>query len=296
MNHLRLACFALLVVATILTSPAHASVIRVLAAYTPAVDSGGERLARAVEETNAHFAKLGATPRLELAHTVQVDYEEARTRDPLGTDLERLHGKADGFLDDLHALRDAYEADLLVLLVGDAANDRDCGRVHDAFLVLEAGCADAPGTLSRQLALLAGIPEDDPAAWNERGELLARFRSPVAVTLACDGRGPRFDCAAVVEGGTGPYLYQWSFSGAGTIAAEGTHAGIAMSQDCDPETGSPLVWVTVKDATTATTYASRALGCWAEAPEPSRNDRPSGERGAPVGDGRRTEKVGARTQ
>jgi hypothetical protein len=259
--------FAVFVAAALfLTSPAGAEtpVIRILAAYTPAAGSG-ERLGKAVEETNARFAKLGAAPRLELAHAVLVDYEEARTRDPLGTDLERLDGKTDGFLDELHALREAYEADLVVLLVGDAANDRDCGRVYDAFLVLEAGCTDAPGTLTRQLALLAGIPEDDPAAWNAQGEILARFRSPVAVTLSCDGQGPRFDCHAAAQGGTGPYLYQWSFSGEGTIAAEGTHAGIAMAPDCDAEDAAPLVWVTVKDATTATTYASRSLGCWAEA-------------------------------
>lgn len=252
--------------------PAEAEVIRILAAYTPAAESG-ERLGKAVEETNARLAKLGATPRLELVHAVPVNYEESRTRDPLGTDLERLQGKADGFLDDLHALRDAYEADLLVLLVGDAANDRDCGRVHDAFLVLEAGCADAPGTLAHQLASLAGIPEDDPAAWNVQGEILARFRSPVAVHLTCDGRGPRFDCTAAAQGGTGPYLYQWSFSGEGTLAVEGAQAGIAMSQDCDPENGTPLVWVTVKDAATATTYASRALGCWADDLSPSAPSR-----------------------
>lgn len=265
MNHRRL---ALLLAAFLLAGPAGAEtpVIRILAAYTPAAQSA-ERLGQAVEETNARLAKLGAMPLLELVHAVPVGYEESRTRDPLGTDLARLQGKTDGFLDDLHALRDAYEADLLVLLVGDAANDRDCGRANDAFLVLEAHCADTPGTLTHQLANLAGIPEDDPAAWNAQGETLARLRTPVAVTLTCDGQGPRFDCTAAAKGGTGPYLYQWSFHGEGTLAPEGTHAGIAMSQDCDPEDGSPLVWVTVKDANTATTYASRSLGCWAEAPE-----------------------------
>ncbi|HSK80169.1 MAG TPA: hypothetical protein VLQ45_27190 [Thermoanaerobaculia bacterium] len=264
MNPRRLAFLAAVFLLTVPPAGAETPVIRILAAYTPAAGSG-ERLGKAVEETNLRFEKLGVTPRLELAHAVPVDYEEARTRDPLGTDLERLHGKTDGYLYELHALRDAYEADLLVLLVGDAANDRDCGRVHDAFLVLEAGCADAPGTLTRQLALLAGIPEDDPAAWNAQGEILARFRSPVAVTLTCDGRGPRFDCHAAAEGGSGPYLYQWSFRGEGTLTAEGTHAGIAMAPDCDAEDAAPFVWVTVKDATTATTYASRSLGCWAEA-------------------------------
>src|SRR5690349_16247408 len=273
MNHRRL---ALLLAAFLLAGPAWAEtpVIRILAAYTPEAQSA-EQLGKAVEETNARFAKLGATPRLELVHAVPVGYEESRTRDPLGTDLERLEGKTDGFLDDLHALRDAYEADLLVLLVGDAANDRDCGRAGDAFLVLQANCADTPGTLTRQLASLAGIPEDDPAAWNAQGETLARLRTPVAVTLTCDGQGPRFDCTAAAQGGTGPYLYQWSFSGEGTLTPEGTHAGIAMSQDCDSKAGSPLVWVTVKDATTATTYASRALGCWAEALPVARSTPPA---------------------
>lgn len=262
MNHYRTALFV--AAAFFLTGPARAEtpVIRLLAAYTPAAESA-ERLGKAVEETNVRLAKLGATPRLELVHAVPVGYEEPQTRDPLGTDLERLTGKTDGFLDDLHPLRDAYEADLVVLLVGDAANDRDCGRASDAFLVLEAGCADAPGTLARQLAHLAGIPEDDPAAWNAQGETLARLRSPVAVTLHCDGHGPRFDCAAAAQGGTGPYQYQWSFQGEGTLTPEGTHAGIAMSQDCDAEEGSALVWAKVQDATTATTYASRNLGCWA---------------------------------
>lgn len=263
MNHHRLTLLLAAFLLAVLPAGAQEPIIRILAAYTPAAESA-ERLGKAVEETNARLAKLGATPRLELVHAVPVGYEESRTRDPLGTDLERLSGKADGFLDGLHTLRDAYEADLLVLLVGDAANDRDCGRVQDAFLVLESGCADTPGTLTRQLAHLAGIPEDDPAAWNAQGETLARLRSPVAVTLTCDGHGPRFDCTAAAQGGTGPYLYQWSFQGEGTLAPEGTHAGIAMSQDCDAEAGSALVWVKVQDATTASSYASRNLGCWAE--------------------------------
>jgi hypothetical protein len=80
---------------------------------------------------------------LRLVHTEEVDYAET---DNPGTDLSRLRSQVDGFMDGVHATRDAVGADLVALLVDDLGPA--CGVAYLApfsassgFSVTDADCA-----------------------------------------------------------------------------------------------------------------------------------------------------------
>ncbi len=93
--------------------------IDVLVAYTPAARStaGGTSamqslVALAVSETNTGYSQSQVTQRIRLVHSTEVSYTES----DFDTDLSRLKGKTDGYMDNIHALRDQYGADTVVLI------------------------------------------------------------------------------------------------------------------------------------------------------------------------------------
>ena len=95
------------------------SEIRMLVVYTPArqLSEGGAAGMRAVvdlymESANQAFEESGITPRLVLAHSSLVDYAEVSTP----VDVGRLKDPFDGQIDEVHALRNEYAADLVHLL------------------------------------------------------------------------------------------------------------------------------------------------------------------------------------
>ena len=95
------------------------SEIRVLVVYTPAMQSeqGGNAGMQAVidlliHSANQAFEISGISPRLVLAHTALVDYVEGHANPDLG----RLSGRDDGYMDEVHALRNEHAADLVHLL------------------------------------------------------------------------------------------------------------------------------------------------------------------------------------
>lgn len=99
-------------------------VVDVMIAYTPAVLSaaGGisavnALIALAVSETNTGYANSGVSQRINLVHTLDVSYSEAFF--DWDSTLDRLQRTNDGFMDQVHPLRDAHLADLVVLLVND---------------------------------------------------------------------------------------------------------------------------------------------------------------------------------
>ncbi len=116
------------------------SVIDVLVVYTPtARDARGgasgilNLIDLAVEQTNTTYANSGVSQRINLVHTAEVSYTE--TGD-LNTDLYRLYRKDDGYMDDVHSLRDEYCADNIVLIVDDGGNS--CGMSYQMWIVLTA--------------------------------------------------------------------------------------------------------------------------------------------------------------
>ena len=95
------------------------SEVRILVVYTPALQAsqGGAAGMRAlvdlmVQSANQAFEDGGISPRLVLAHAALVDYVANKTR----TDLSRLANHDDGYMDEVHALRNEHAADLVHLL------------------------------------------------------------------------------------------------------------------------------------------------------------------------------------
>lgn len=66
-----------------------------------------------VAETNQAYADSGMSSRLNLVGTVRTSYTESGN---MSTDLSRLRGTNDGYMDELHALRNSYGADLVSLI------------------------------------------------------------------------------------------------------------------------------------------------------------------------------------
>lgn len=102
--------------------------IRLLVAYTHGADNASADIASVIEMNVDDFNEANANSSVdfsvELARSVEVTYTEtnASQTDPLGngwdtpTDLVRFWNTNDGFMDEIHSLRDLYDADMCQLL------------------------------------------------------------------------------------------------------------------------------------------------------------------------------------
>ena len=107
------------------------TVVDVLVVWTPKAEenAGGEAEMRAgidlaVAWTNDAYARSGAAVRINLVGAEPVDYVERETdsgRRASGWDLANLASSGDGFMDGVHARRDALGADLVSLITGDGS-------------------------------------------------------------------------------------------------------------------------------------------------------------------------------
>ena len=107
------------------------NVIDVMVVYTPDALAGFGSDARAraaidvaVTETNTALRNSNVGTSIRLVYSGVVDYAE--TGDSL-VDLGRLQASTDGFLEDVHAIRDSYAADL-VMLVTERMEQQFSGR------------------------------------------------------------------------------------------------------------------------------------------------------------------------
>ena len=98
------------------------SEIRVLFAYTPAAEQehGGAAGMQAlidlmIQSANQAFEDSGVNPRLVLAHTVRVHHVETNPY-AVSLDLHRLRIPDDGYMDEVHTLRNEHAADLVHLV------------------------------------------------------------------------------------------------------------------------------------------------------------------------------------
>jgi len=148
-------------------SPAKAAsediVIDVIVAYTKKAASNYGDVRRelvdlSIEEANQSFriSNLGHT-KLRLVHAYQTDYlEEGEHFDHLW----RFADKSDGYMEEIHGLRDKYRADVAVLIVDDP---KGCGlatRVYadadEAFAVVHHDCAALTYTVAHEIGHLIG--------------------------------------------------------------------------------------------------------------------------------------------
>lgn len=151
------------------------SVIDILVAYTPAVQalygtSGIEALIiQAMAETNQAYANSGMATRLNLVETVLTPYT---TSGNMLTDLGRLRSKNDGYMDELHSLRDTHGADLVNLIDNQAGY---CGLAYrmtrmsssfasSAFSVVNHSCATGYYSFGHELGHNQGLHHDPAAA------------------------------------------------------------------------------------------------------------------------------------
>ena len=73
----------------------------------------------AVIDTNLCFRNSGVNIQLRLVHCEETSYVPTGNLD---LDLERLTEKSDGFLDEIHTIRDSYGADIVTLLSTDSSS------------------------------------------------------------------------------------------------------------------------------------------------------------------------------
>ena len=95
----------------------------VLVVYTPSARTTPGNLQAeiqlAIDQTNLTYENSEIDHRLRLVGTAEIDY--AQDTD-MSQDLYRLQSPDDGFMDDVHALRDDHQADIVSLWVGDVSN------------------------------------------------------------------------------------------------------------------------------------------------------------------------------
>ena len=135
-------------------------VIRVMVHYTAAARAGTADIAAlidlAVAETNQGYVNSGINARIELAHAAPVNYTESGSN---STDRSRYASPDDRVMDEVHAQRNSYLADVGVLLT--EGND-GCGNgainasASSAFVAVTADCATGNYSFGHELGHLFG--------------------------------------------------------------------------------------------------------------------------------------------
>jgi hypothetical protein len=144
------------------------SVIDVLVVYTDDARAGEggttaieTLIALAVAETNTSYGNSGITQQLNQVHSAEVAYNE--TSFNWYTTLDRLTNPADGYMDEVHTIRNSYCADEVVLLVD---NMDSCGiawvnsSASSAFAVVSTDCATGYYSFGHELGHNMGARHD----------------------------------------------------------------------------------------------------------------------------------------
>ena len=176
----------------------------------------GAQIQQAIDVANTAYANSGITTRLRLVHYEPAQYDESGD---FNTDLNRLTGTSDGYMDNVHALRTTYGADLVSLFVENAAY---CGlgwvgpSASYAFTVVNRGCAAGNYSLAHELGHNFGAlhdpyvdPSTSPYAYGHGFvNATAGWRTVMAYNNACAAAGtsctriPYFSNSVLTYGGT----------------------------------------------------------------------------------------------
>jgi hypothetical protein len=147
--------------------------IDVLVAYTSAAQSAAgdinSLITLAITETNDSFVNSNVWARVRLVGTMSVSYNESSRSYP--TMVSHLAGTSDGFMDNVHAQRNATNADVVVLIVNQT---QYCGYANDigataatAFAVVHHNCATGYYSFAHEIGHLMGArhdPATDPTS------------------------------------------------------------------------------------------------------------------------------------
>lgn len=221
--------------------------IDVMVVYTAAargyagVDALESDIYGAVEQANQSYINSDVKQRLRLVHVAEVSYTESGNS---SIDLGRLQKKGDGFIDDVHGLRDSHGADLVVLITetmpGECGESFVMNPVGNAFedhgfSVVRRDCMSAAGkyTLAHEL----GHPMAARHDWKDDGQVTpfmfnhghvetspvsgSPWRTVMAHHAACESAG--ISC---------PRVLNWSNP---DISVGGSPTGVAVGTSAEPE-------------------------------------------------------------
>lgn len=150
-------------------TPDERTEITLLAAYTrgaaAAAGDVDELIRRAVDHTNEAYANSRIPIRLILVHAYETPYVLTERVQ----DLQRVVRVDDGHLDEIHAIRDHFDADVVVLVAEERSatiNAAVMAEPGTAFAIVHYGTMAAPDfALAHEIGHLQGArhsPEADP--------------------------------------------------------------------------------------------------------------------------------------
>ncbi|HLP61694.1 MAG TPA: M12 family metallo-peptidase [Candidatus Deferrimicrobium sp.] len=187
--------------------PDTGAIIDVMVVYTAAARTGAGSVAameatidQAVAETNTGYSNSQITPTINLVHTAEVTYSESSFN--WTTCVNRLQGTSDGYMDNVHTLRNTYRADMVVLIV---ENSDYCGQAYTimanssgAFCLVSRSCATGYYSFAHEMGHLQGARHDrymdntdnSPYTYNHgRTYPTGQWRTIMAYDNACVAAG-----------------------------------------------------------------------------------------------------------
>jgi hypothetical protein len=140
--------------------------IRVLVLYTPAAQSTVSNVKNtillATELTNQSFANSNINHQIELVYAGLTNYPEVPS---IETNNNRFRDNNDGYMDEVHTLRNQYSADVCLLLVSN--NVDACGIAYginvsatNAFCTVNIDCATDYYSFGHEIGHLVGCRHD----------------------------------------------------------------------------------------------------------------------------------------
>ena len=146
--------------------------LRILVMYTSSAVAalGGNmqnHIQLAIDGLNQSFDNSVVNFDVELVHTVETTYTNGTTIQGYKTDVIRFYVDGDGFMDNVHDLRDEYSADVCVLIVdnpsacGIAAAIKSCDGA--TFCLVQWDCAVSNYSFAHEIGHLIGARHNEQA-------------------------------------------------------------------------------------------------------------------------------------